>query len=180
MSRDETDAPKVERLMAALGRRASGPGAVYFTGGVSAVLLGWRSATVDADLLLDPEPGGVFEAIARIKDELSINIELASPADFIPELPGWRERSRFVAQHGPVAFFHYDFRAQALAKLERGHARDLDDVRAMLRRGLVTRDELAEAFAKLVPHLIRYPAIDAEAFRTKVERFLAGEAEARG
>ena len=82
VSRDETDAPKVERLMEALGRRASGPGAVYFTGGASAVLLGWRTATVDADLLLDPEPAGVFEAIAHIKDELSINIELASPADF--------------------------------------------------------------------------------------------------
>jgi hypothetical protein len=28
---------------------------------------------------MDPEPAGVFEALAALKDELDINIELASP-----------------------------------------------------------------------------------------------------
>ena len=36
-----------------------------------------------------------------------------------------------------MAFHHFDLYAQALAKIERGHAQDVDDVREMLRRGLV-------------------------------------------
>jgi len=53
------------------------------------------------------------------------------PPDFIPELPGWRERSRFAFTEGKVDVYHFDAYSQALAKLERGLERDLLDVRAM-------------------------------------------------
>jgi hypothetical protein len=145
---------------------------VYFTGGASALLLGWRQSTVDADLRLDPEPPGVFEALRRLKDELDMNIELASPQDFIPELPGWRERSLHIATEGPVEFLHYDFHAQALAKIERGHARDLDDLLEMGRRGLIRPERLEELFQAIVPELVRYPAIDPDAFRAKLRAAL--------
>ncbi|MCZ7683003.1 MAG: hypothetical protein M5U28_31025 [Sandaracinaceae bacterium] len=62
-------------------------------GGATAITYGWRELTIDIDLRLDPEPPGAFEAIARLKDELDVNVELASPMDFLPEVPGWRERS---------------------------------------------------------------------------------------
>lgn len=162
--------------MKALGGAARGPGAVYFTGGASAVLIGWRATTVDVDLRLDPEPPGVFESMPRIKDELSINIELASPSDFIPEVEGWPQRSLFIRRVGQVDFFHYDFLAQALAKIERGHERDLDDVRSMIARGLVSPSAIADAFEGITGRLHRYPAIDADVFREKVERFLGSEA----
>ncbi|MGH8595545.1 MAG: DUF6036 family nucleotidyltransferase, partial [Gammaproteobacteria bacterium] len=119
----------IQRLMQLLGNRARGPGTIYFTGGASAVLLGWRDMTLDVDLKLDPEPDGVFGAIRDAKEELGINIELAAPDDFIPPLPGWRERSVFIARVGPVDFKHYDFYAQVLAKIERGHRQDTSDVR---------------------------------------------------
>ena len=67
---------------------------------VSAVLMGWREMTLDVDLKADPEPAGFFEALPRLKDELDINIELASPDQFVPALPGWVERSPFIADHG--------------------------------------------------------------------------------
>ena len=57
-----------------------------------------------------------------------MNIELAAPDQFIPELPEWRDRSQFIESIGKVDFYHYDFYSQALAKLERGHDRDLKDV----------------------------------------------------
>jgi hypothetical protein len=173
--RGETHAEKVQRLMEALGRAARGPGRVYLTGGATAVLIGWRDATVDVDLTMDPEPPGAFDAIARIKDQLDVNVELAAPSDFIPALPGWRERSVFIARHGAVDFYHYDFYAQALAKLERGHARDLADVRAMQARGLVAAPDLLRHYEHIERDLVRYPALDADAFRAKVEAFLAGE-----
>jgi hypothetical protein len=175
--RAELNADRVRALLKALGEAARGPGRIYLTGGTTAVLGGWRTSTVDADLKLDPEPPGVFEAIRRIKDELDVNVELASPDDFIPPLPGWEGRSRFIARHGPVDFYHYDDYAQALAKIERGHDRDLADVRAMLERALVEPGELRRHFAAIEPGLLRYPAIDADDFSKKVDEFLA---EVRG
>jgi hypothetical protein len=166
--RSETSLEKLHALMRALGRAARGPGRIYFTGGASALLVGWRQTTVDADLRMDPEPPGVFEALRRLKDELDMNVELASPQDFIPELPGWRGRSPTIGVEGPVEFLHYDFYAQALAKIERGHERDLQDVRCMVRRRLVRPERLGELFRSIEPKLLRYPAIDADAFAAKV------------
>jgi hypothetical protein len=54
---------KIERLMQALGREAQGSGCIYFTGGASALLIGWHSSTIDVDIRLDPEPLGIFQAI---------------------------------------------------------------------------------------------------------------------
>jgi hypothetical protein len=173
LMRAELDAARVRALLRALGHAARGPGRIYLTGGTTAVLEGWRTSTVDADLKMDPEPPGVFEAISRIKDELDVNVELASPDDFIPPLPGWPQRSRAIARHGAVEFYHYDDYAQALAKVERGHDRDLADVRAMIQRGLVTPAELRRLFAAIEPELIRYPAVDADVFRRKLEELLA-------
>ena len=170
--RAASDAAKIERLMQGIGRLAGGSGRVYLVGGASAVTVGWRPSTVDADLKLDPEPEGVFEAIAKLKDDLDMNVELAAPDDFIPPVPGWRERSPFIARHGPVDFFHYDFYGQALAKIERGHATDLRDVREMAGRGLIGMEALARRFEAIAPDLARYPAIDPDAFRAKVEGFI--------
>src|SRR5690606_23320342 len=109
-------ADRVRRLLEALGRQCRGPGRIYLTGGGTAVLYGWRESTADVDLKLDPEPEGAFSAIRELKDRLDVNVELASPDDFIPPLPGWQGRSLFIARHGRVDFFHYDPYAQVLAK----------------------------------------------------------------
>lgn len=159
--------------MAELGRAVRSPGRVYFTGGVSAVLLGWRETTLDVDLKADPEPVGFFEALPRLKDTVDINIELASPDDFIPALPGWVDRSVFIAGHGPLGFYHYDFYSQALAKIERFHTRDQTDVEQMFATGLVKRDRLLELFHEIEPRLIRFPAIDAQALRQRVEALVS-------
>jgi hypothetical protein len=59
--------------------------------------------------------------------------------------------------------------AQALSKIERGHAQDVGDVEEMLRRGLVERAGLLEYFEAIEPRLYRFPAIDARSFRRAVE-----------
>jgi hypothetical protein len=169
--RGETDKSKLEDFMHALGADTHGPARVYLTGGGTALLMGWRETTVGIDIVAFPEPDGFFEAIANLKNKLDVNIELASPHDFIPELPDWRERSPFVARHAEIEFFHYDFYSQALAKIERGHVRDLTDVTAMLDRGLITREFLWEMFNKIGPDLIRYPAIEPATFRGAVMDF---------
>lgn len=163
------DSDRIRRFMSALGRASRAEGTCYLTGGATAVLLGWRGTTIDVDVKLVPESDELLRAIQRLKDELSLNVELASPADFVPVPAGWEERSPFEQREGALTFRHFDLYAQALAKLERGHARDLADVKAMLDRGLVEPLRALEAFEEIEPQLYRFPAVDPKAFRQRVE-----------
>ena len=95
----------------------------------------------------------MLRAIPELKEELELNIELACPADFIPELPGWEERSPYIAQEGSLSFYHYDLYAQALSKIERAHKQDL-------------------AVAQILPNLYRFPAIDPKSFRNALTSVL--------
>jgi hypothetical protein len=171
--RELADEARIRRFMRALGEAARGDGDCYLTGGATAVLIGWRSATLDVDIQLEPEQDEVLRAIPKIKNELAVNVELASPADFIPLPRGWRERSLFVGREGRLSFKHFDLYSQALAKLERGHSQDMEDVRAMLARGLVDAEQLRTCFAEIEPELYRFPAVDVSAFRASVDDFVS-------
>jgi hypothetical protein len=155
--------------MERLGRAASAPLRVYFVGGTSAVVIGWRATTIDVDLMIRPHDDALLRAIPAAKEALDINVELASPADFIPLPAGWEERSQFIERRYDAAFHHFDFYSQALAKAERGHRQDLDDVREMVERGLVEPSQAVRYFEAIEPELYRFPAIDAATFRRAVE-----------
>ncbi len=135
------------------------------------LLLRVREQTIDIDLKLDPEPEGAFEAIAELKDRLAINVELAAPDDFVPALPGWKDRSEFIKRIGSVEFRHYDFYGQVLSKLARAHARDAGDVEALVRIGKVDRTHLGDLFSQVRPQLIRYPALDAAGLESRIAEF---------
>ena len=170
--RPPADAGRVRRFMEFLGRHATRDAVVYMAGGATAVLEGWRATTRDIDLRIEPEAasGALGEIIVRAKDELQLNVEFASPVDFMPELPGWRERSPFVGRHGALTFRHVDFYAQALAKVQRDIEHDADDVAAMLSRGLISRGRAWELYEAIVPALPRFPVIDEPSFRARMER----------
>jgi hypothetical protein len=170
--RSNVDSQKIEQLMEALGKEARSSGCIYFTGGASALLIGWRSSTVDIDIRLDPEPSGIFQAIAKLKQELNINIELASPQDFLPPLPGWRNRSVFIGKRGQISFYHYDFTAQALSKLSRGFDRDIKDIEAMYAQKLFSLSKLRDCFEAIAPELIRFPSLNPDVLRSRVENFI--------
>lgn len=170
------NAERLTRFMEAFGgaARERECGRVYLTGGASAVLFAWRDSTVDIDIKLSPSLEPLLKIVPELKERLQINVELASPGDFIPELPGWEDRSPFIARFGPVDFHHYDFYAQALAKIERGHDRDRLDVAAIYAHGLVEPTRLLELFARIEPELYRYPAIDGPSFRRAVDATVQG------
>lgn len=163
------DLERLRDFMRDFGRLAREPARIYFTGGASALLLEWRASTIDIDLKIEPETDEILRELPKLKEGRDLNIELASPGDFIPELPGWRERSLFIQREGPLDFFHYDFLSQALSKIERGHARDLLDVEEMHRRRLITSQSIDTFFSKIEPDLYRYPAISPQKFRESVE-----------
>lgn len=157
--------------MRRLGECVRGEGTIYLAGGATAVLGGWRDMTVDIDVKADPEPPGFFEAVAELKEELDVNVELASPDQFIPPAAGWRDRSLFVGQFGRVTFYHYDPYGQALGKLQRRQERDWTDLAAYVRAGLVQKPRLWSLFEAIEPELIRYPGVDAREFRRAVAEF---------
>ena len=166
--RERVTALRLLEFMRALGTEVKTSARVYLVGGASAVLLGWRESTIDVDLKVVPD-NDVLKSLPALKERLKINVELASPGDFIPEVPGWRERSAFIQREGKLDFFHYDLYMQTLAKIERGHATDLDDVRQMIERGLVEPKRLLEHFQLIEDQLYKFPAVDPKAFRRSVE-----------
>lgn len=141
---------------------------VYLVGGSTAVIEGWRDSTVDVDMRIEPADDELLRHLPRAKERLDVNIELASPADFLPELPGWRERSPFLFREGQVEVFHYDLYSQALAKLERGFAHDLADVDSMVRTGAVEPSRLVELFDAIAGELYRFPAVEPDELRRAV------------
>ncbi len=170
--RQVADAEKIRGFMRALSLETSTDARVYFTGGATAVLLGWRSSTIDIDVKIVPDDDRIFRAIPLIKDVLQINLDsrLSSPIDFVPVRRAWEDRSPFIAQERKLAFHHFDLYAQALAKVERSHTQDLEDIEEMIRRQLIDPQVAVEYFNAIEPELYRYPAVDPRSFRLAVEK----------
>lgn len=57
--------------MEALARHARHDVRVYWVGGTTAVLLGWRQTTVDIDLVIQPEDEALLRAIPGLKESLA-------------------------------------------------------------------------------------------------------------
>ena len=71
----------------------------------------------------------------------------------------------------------FDLYTQAFAKIERSHARDIADVRAMIERKCIELARLEQYVSDMLPHLERYPHLDEASLRAKLSAFVA---EARG
>jgi hypothetical protein len=167
--REPADADRIRRFARELGRAVRPGTRMYLTGGATAVLEGWRPSTVDVDVRFEPDSEEPLRRIAALKETLSLNVELASPLDFLPPLEGWRERSPFRLREGNLEVFDFDPYSQALSKLERGFDLDLRDVASMIESGLVEPDRLLELFEGIEGELFRFPAVDPAALRRAVE-----------
>lgn len=172
--RRDADAERVRRFARELGRATSVPARLYLVGGASAVLEGWRATTLDIDLRIEPDDDALLREIVRLKERLEVSVELASPLDFLPELPGWRERSPFLFREGAIDVFHLDFSSQALAKLERGFEQDLADISSMVAAGEVDPQALLGLYEQVEAQLFRFPAVDPPSLRAAVEALASG------
>jgi len=131
--RPPVDEQRIRELARRLGRVARGRVRIYLTGGATAVLEGWRESTIDVDLRFEPEADELLRELPALKERLGVNIELASPPDFIPELPDWRARSPLVFRDGNVDVSRDDPRPRTRWLADETHdqrpvSRDLDFV----------------------------------------------------
>jgi len=173
--REPVTPERIREFMSRVGDAARGPARVYLTGGGTALLTGWRKTTVDIDIKIVPDRDEILRALPALKESLSLNVELASPDQFIPPLPGWESRSLFIQRAGNVDWFHYDPYSQALSKIDRGNERDRLDVGEMLKRGMVEPAKLRELFERIKPELYRYPALDPVSFERRLNASLAAK-----
>jgi len=172
--RGELTGEALRGLMREIARRAPGGRSyrIFLVGGGTAVLAGWRSSTIDADLHADDE--AVFRDIQDIKERLQVNVELARPEDFVPALAGTEARHVLIETIGRVSFYCYDPYAQLLSKVVRGFRKDMLDAQSFITSGMVE----PERFRSLVHGIpeaayARYPALSQRAVLEAVDAFLA-------
>lgn len=135
------------------------PGRMYLAGGAVLVHKGIRSGqTLDINLQVTVDPANLVGEIARLKQRLDINIEFASPGDFMPLPAQWEARSEFVKRYGQVDVFYFDWYSLVLSKIQRSSRQDLIDIQLLVSQGFVETIEL-ELFYQEVLNKIGEPPV---------------------
>jgi hypothetical protein len=151
--RQRTDRDRLDRFLTELGRRLRRPVRFYLVGGAVVVSLGLRGSTLDIDYVADADDQAALDelerAIRTLKIALDVNVEPASPADFLPVPPWVLARSRFVATYGRLAVYRYHLPTQVIAKAARGFELDLADVELLVRSGQVAWEDVEATWREL-------------------------------
>lgn len=153
--REQVDRQRIETFLQQLGRGFSRGGKVYLVGGTTLVYEGLRPQTLDIDItfvIANEDHSRFVQVVRELKESLSLNIEEASPAEFIPLPAGYEERSEFIGRYGQLDVFHFDLYSTALSKIERGTENDFADVLSLLRNGRLEMEQLTTFFEEILPH----------------------------
>ena len=95
----------IEQFLVQVGRTRQ-PGRLYLVGGAAMVHRGIRPGqTLDIDIHITVDPGNLTAQIGQMKHRLNMNIEFASPADYMPLPTDWEARSQFLKRYGQVDVF---------------------------------------------------------------------------
>lgn len=172
--RPNVDKQAIESFLQQLGRTFRKPGRLYLVGGAALVHAGVRLGfTQDIDIQVGGANEGEFIiGIQRLIQQMQINIEFASPQDFIPLPSQWEAHAQYVSRYGQIDVFYFDFYSIALSKIERGTTRDIEDVKLLVQQQRIELDELDAAYQEVFAQLGkgRYPKITPKRF---AERYTA-------
>jgi len=165
--RQRVGSTEIEQFLIQVGRTRQ-PGRLYLTGGAALVHRGIRPGqTLDIDIQVTVDPANLTGQIAQLKHKLNINIEFASPSDFIPLPTQWEARSEFIKRYDQVDVFYFDWYSIALSKMQRANRQDVVDVQLLVRQGFMDTTELdslyqdvlnkigAPPYDRLLPNLSR-------------------------
>lgn len=122
----------------------------YLVGGTVLIDLGLRAATLDVADADDPMAlSDLEQAIRTLKNELDVNVEPASPADFLPIPSTALGRSRYIGRYGNVSVYYYHLASLVIAKAARGLEQDLADVERLVRAGEVEWQDVEETWLEV-------------------------------
>jgi len=158
----------IEAFLQQLGRTFRKPGRLYLVGSAALIHAGLRPGFTQG---IDIQVSGANEAelivdVQRLIQQMQINVEFASPADFIPLPSGWEMHAQYVGRYGEVDVFYFDFYSIALSKIERGNTRDIEDVKLLVQQGIIKLDELDRAYQEVLAQLGKgkYPRVTPQRF----------------
>jgi hypothetical protein len=145
--RPNVDRQAIEHFLTELGRRFRQDGRLYLVGGAALVHAGIRpgSSATTQDIDLEVASGDMYQIIQQLKGQLNINVEFASPRDYLPLPHNWQSLSRYVGRYGTIDVFYFDFYSLALSKIARANSRDLQDVVLLLQQQVITLADLDRA-----------------------------------
>ena len=133
---------EIEHFLIQVGRTRQ-PGRLYLTGGAALVHRGIRPGqTLDIAIQITVDPGNLTAQIAQLKQKMNMNIEFASPGDFIPLPTQWEARSLFIKRYDQVDVFYFDWYSIALSKMQRANRQDVLDVQLLVGQSFVMVAEL--------------------------------------
>lgn len=157
--RPNVDKGQIENFLQNLGRVFHKPGRLYLVGGAALVHAGLRpGSTQDIDLeIRASDEDELTNAIRQLKDKMKVNVEFASPADFMPVPRQWEMNAKYIGRYGTIDVFYFDFYSIALSKIQRGNTRDIHDVKLLLQHGFVTLEGLDAAYGEVLPQVGKRP-----------------------
>lgn len=152
----------IEKFLNALGKLFHKPGRLYLAGGAALVHIGLRSGfTMDIYVAIEAsDEDEMVTAIRTLVEKMQINVEFASPGDFIPLPTQWMAQARYIGRYGSIDVFYFDFNSLALSKISRGNDRDLIDVQLLLQQKLITLEALNGAYNEVLPRMGKRPYIN--------------------
>jgi hypothetical protein len=152
----------IEKFLNALGKAYRKEGRLYLAGGAALVHMGLRSgSTLDIDVVIEASnEDEMITVIRRLKEQMQINIEFASPADFIPIPSQWAAHAKYIGRYGKIEAFYFDLYSLALSKISRSSDRDLVDVKLLVQQKLIMLDELDVAYQEVLPRMGKRPYIN--------------------
>ena len=162
----------IEKFLNALGKLFHKPGRLYLAGGAALVHIGLRSGfTMDIYVAIEAsDEEEMVTAIRTLVEKMQINVEFASPGDFIPLPTHWMAHARYIGRYGSIDVFYFDFYSLALSKISRGNDRDLIDVQLLLQKKLISLEALDAAYSEVLPRMGKRPYINLNPQRF-VERY---------
>ena len=155
-SRPPATRERIVEFLHALGDRFNKPGRIYLVGGTTIVMEGLRKQSVDVDLTYqidDNDHDTFLKTIRELKDQLNINIEEASPGDFIPLPSGSSDRAIYVGRFGQLDVYHFDLYSTVLSKIARGSEEDFSDAMGLVRMKRIELSVLEKYFDEIRPRL---------------------------
>lgn len=171
--RPGVDKTAIESFLRQVGKSFHKPARLYLVGGAALVHAGVRAGTTqDIDIQVGAlNEGDLIVAIQRLIDSLQVNVEFASPIDFIPLPAQWESHTRFVGRYGKIDVFYFDFYSIALSKIERGNNRDIADVKLLIEQGIITLDTLDQSYQEVLAQLGkgRYPRVTPQRFKGRYQ-----------
>ncbi len=161
----------IEKFLAEVGEHCIENSGVFFIGGGALKLLGSDRTTYDLDYIgNDIEPNDLQEVMSKIAGEMNIELEAVPIEDFLPLPKDANKRSIFIGEYGNLSVYVFDPYTIVISKLDRGFETDIEDIIFLVRRKLISLEQLTKTLNDAVEQAHKFD-LDIEGMKIRL-RFI--------